>query len=609
MSKNDPKIHYDGFQVINQGVDSGNAPNIIGRQRLAWAVNTTQRGGFPQTRPGFSRRILTFPDAPTSAAFQGLFQHLGTYVVRTGGNRLIFSIAGRFYTVNVDDNTYPVVDITGTMAKTATLEKTWSSQGEEFWVSQNNHDAAFIWDGSSTIDRVIDLGMPTGNVMNYALGRFWVAGADGHSYVASNLVGSNLPSGFTSTINNRDAILYFDHNTYLAEGGSFSMQSNLGTVTAIRSYANIDTSLGQGPVQVFGGHGSVSVNAPFDDKLWASVTNPTVTYSTQGPGPVSQESSVNVNGDIWYRSVDGLRTWMLARRDIGYWANTSMSFEMSRILDFDDEDLLPWCSAASFDGRLLVTSSPQRVVGHGIVWQALVALDFSEIMGIQTAGQNPVYDGVWQGLNVLQLATIDDRCFMAVLNTAADNRIELWEVTKKSANQQFDEPSPGVRRDIVCWIETPSYNLTGGYDLYRLEKGRLWIDNLQGNVAFAVWWKPDQYPAWQPWNSWTESAKVGLCPPLACPPGSPSQPAFRPYIPLPTPPDHCDTTQNPTRNLRLGFEFQVKIQWTGICRLKKFFIACSEVEETLDEICRGVAPVDLTGIPACGDTPTYSSIP
>ena len=52
----------DGLLTAEGGVDSGFSPSLIQPNQLAWAVNTTVRGGFPKARPGIWLKGLTFPD-------------------------------------------------------------------------------------------------------------------------------------------------------------------------------------------------------------------------------------------------------------------------------------------------------------------------------------------------------------------------------------------------------------------------------------------------------------------------------------------------------------------------------------------------------------------
>lgn len=586
--KFDRSANYDGFQVLNQGVDSGNLPNIIGRQRLAFAVNCTLRGGFVQTRPGWRKHDVTWPRGVPGALFQGA----GSFNPMQGGDFLTAAIAGRYYTIDVDAQ-FAVRDITPASGGTlATLPKVWWAQSEDYLLASNAEQATLVYSGAPA--RYLDPTageLPPCAAMENALGRTWIIFPNLRGYAASDLVGSSSGTG----PGRRDAVLKMTHNTYLSEGGTFTMGQKYGPARAVRQIALIDTSLGQGPVQVFGTSGALGVNAPFDDTQWASTTNPTVVTSLLGAGAVSQEATVNVNGDIWFRSGDGIRSYQIARRDWGVWANTPQSFEVTRLLRYDDPALLDHCSGAYFDQRLLVTVSPQHVNGHGTIWNGLAALDFAAVGGIGSENQTPLWEGVWTGLAILQVVPLSGRLFAFVLSSG--NEIELWELTSDDENILYDRD--GTVR-IASSIETSAYNFKGGWDLYRLRDARLWSSMLAGQVDFAAFWKPDKYPAWVPWSTWTEQAKSGLCSAPLCPGvPTPYQPEFRTYIPIGLPPDTCDAITK--RNLRLGYEYQLRLNWLGPARLDKLMLVADTEQEDVAGVCAASRAAVSDGVQYCGD--------
>ena len=113
-----------------------------------------------------------------------------------------------------------------------------------------------------------------------------------------------------------------------------SVPINAGTINALRPVAQVDTSTGQGPTQVFTTSGVFSLNAPTERSAWATVNFPLGTVSMVQAGSLSDRATVNVNGDIWFRALDGIRSFMVARRDFSSsWVNAPMSRELSRVID------------------------------------------------------------------------------------------------------------------------------------------------------------------------------------------------------------------------------------------------------------------------------------
>lgn len=577
MSVRASNLAADGFQEINRGVNSGDPPNILPPGQLSWLVNATTRENFPQSRPGWAKRTL-IGDSITPGLFQG-----AAPFIRNG--ELVLSVAGRIYSVDI--NSYAVTELTDTDVNSAGRRRAWFCEGEDFLFIQDGSARCFIYDGATLRRSDPDQQeVPTGTCMAYAIGRLWVAMPSGQSYVASDLVYGD--SG-TPAYGRRDAILKFTENTLLAGGGAFGIPYLSGNITAMVPLAQIDTSLGQGPLQVFTENGAFSVNAPFDRALWAQVNYPIQSASLLGNGALSDWSSINVNGDIWYRAQDGMRSFQVLRRDFGTWTNTALSHEVKRAIEHDTQDLLGWSSGALFNSRLLTTCSPYSDYDYGIIHRGLIVLDFNPSTNLGDRESPPVWDGTWCGLKILQIisAIFDgiERCFIIALGS--ENEIELWEVTRDAV---YD--NDGTDDLLIEWqIEGPSFTWEDkANSLKQLEFADIFYDLLQDEVTFNVTYRPDQEPAWQSWHSWISCAVSETCdaevdPATGCAPAPPTlQPQYRVRHRLPVPADTCDdVTMKPYRR---GYEFQPRLVITGPCRIQKLRFWASDVPEEPSGGCR-----------------------
>lgn len=391
----------------------------------------------------------------------------------------------------------------------------------------------------------------------YGLGRNWMSLIDGKQFVASDLVGG--ASG-TQAQSYRDAVLKITENLQLAGGGTFMVPGSVGDIKAMRFDATLDASLGQGALQVLTAKTVFSCQAPVDRLTWQNLSNPILTESLISNGGLSQNSTVMANGDLLFRSVDGIRSLILGRRDFNTWGNVPASREVNPILDSDDVNLLQYSSAVIFDNRLLMTTKPTSSI-QGVYHRGLVALNFDPLSSLR-GKQASVYDGLWTGLNIFQIVTGDfnneERCFAFTLNTIS-HTLELYELLKTD-KEHYDN---GDGR-ITWGFESPvlfGKSLNPNRHLLRLSDGEIFIDNLLGNVDFKVFYKPDQWPCWVPWHSWRECARQ----PTTDPATAGYKPQFRPALGLGEPSaSDCDETNN--RVLREGFWFQVKILVTGHCR-------------------------------------------
>lgn len=598
MSLKDSFIRQDGFQLI-AGADSGRPPYVLDRTQLSWLINGTTRGGTVQCRPGWVPRALSFVDqdglvdAALQASFEagGRWQGAGAYESDNGRLKLLASIGGRIFETDVE--TFATQDLTATIGNDLNNpvgEQAWFTQAENYLVIQNGEDAALVYDGATLVrsygaaSAQGGKGVPIGTCMAYNRGRLWVAIPQSNSLNCYSFVAGDLAySGATGT---RADVLQFTENQFLAGGGAFVVSAQAGPIRAMASLAQQDSTTGQGPLQVITTKGAFSINAPFDRTQWQTTVNPIETISMLASGAVAQNSTINVNGDIWFRAPDGVRSLMIARRDYGTWVNTPISNEVVRSLNYDEAPLLPFASAVLFDNRFLLTSQPGLVknadnVIRGVAWQSIVPLDFYPINSMAaelSPNVQPQWDGMWTGLRVLQVLTVgsdNPRCFMYILDV--DDKIKLWELTKAN---KFD----GLNQRIAWNIETPAYGFdTGGWNLRRLKFGDVWLSNLAGVLDITTLYRPDADQTWRPWAVAQACAALENCTITNCILPIPNLPQYRARMLLPEPDAVCDSTvDKPTNH---GYRFAVRFNITGFCSMPQFRLIAQDIPETVVGAC------------------------
>lgn len=467
------------------------------------------------------------------------------------------------------------------------LPRVYMLQAEQFLIIQDDQSTAIIYDGSLARRAAYDgprKEVPTGSAMAYGNGRLWVCIKERY-FVAGDIVGSTDTGDQKYNFN--DSLLGFTENDYLNEGGAFRVPLSTGPITAMRFIATPDTSLGQGPLQIFTPGGVYSILVPVDRTLWKSLQTPVQVVSQIGYGALADRSTILINGDIFYRGSDGLRSYAVTRRSIGQWGHVPISKEMGRILDFDTEWLLSFTSAVLFDNRLLMTCTPVPRP-NSCYFLGLSVLDFDLISTLQ--GQAPpAYDGLWTGLNIVQIFkgtfANRERCFIAAINSAGQN--ELWEISKEAivdGGSTRIQSSCETRSMAMRVPETAPGSDTTQFK--QLESGEMWIDSVQGEVDFLVQYRPDQYPCWFDWHQWSECQIMDGChdPVIdaadaigACQPVRHYRPGYRPRMQLPQPPD--DIEEGLEKPARFGCEFQFRIQWLGRARIKALKAFATAVQE------------------------------
>lgn len=577
MSVADRQRIIDGFSSIRRGVHSGASPNQLAQDQLAFAVNAALRTGTPTQRPAIRRRELIFADQDEQAAFEdGLWQ--GGFPYRYGNtSRLLASISGRFY--EIDPVALTVTDKTPATASQAWPTKVWMEQAEMFVVRQDGGwSVPLIYDGATVREsNVAAKEVPGGRMMKYALGRLWLVNPNGRDFIAGDLVFG--PSG-SIAYGYRDSVLKFTENDFLNEGGAFTVGDE---ITALRSQATIDTTLGEGPLAVFYSGGAALVNAPYDRTEWKNVTYPIQTVGVLSHGALGHFSTLNVNNDIWYRADDGIRSLQAARRESSTWGSTPLSYEMDRVIRFDQRSLLSYGSAVLFDNRLLMTGSPVWKPIQGVAHRGLIALDFQKASSL-AQDEPPAYDGLWTGLNILFITTLQvqgqERCYIFALDS--NDKISLYELT---LSDLFD--GDGTQR--VQWsLETPSYRY--GFEgitknLMRLMGGTVYRSALVGETDFCVSYRADRYPLWvehSPW-CWSDCATLGCVPTFPGCNFTSNQPQYRTPKLLGMPEDDCETASN--KITRIGYEFQFKLDMEGPAQIDLFRAFTYDYPEPRYEQC------------------------
>lgn len=637
MSVNSPKYIPDGATVLLGGVDEGREPLLLRPDQVSRASNVTMRGGFPRTRPAYMERELSFSREEYRQWYENnLFQGYSYYDDFRGMEKKVVSIAGRIFLID-PLNGYLTTDITPkrTTATTAAftvgdlftpvavsvsdaslvfdgypiyingkeytldsksgstlnlinVEETigaviplgtvvefldpnspvlplaWMEQAEQYLVIQDDQSRPIIFDGASSRRAKVGIEIPTGSVMAYGRGRLWVAVNNGREFAAGDIAGG--PTG----------VLGFTENSFLAGGGSFRVGANVGRIRSMKFVMNLDTSLGQGPLQVLCDRAIYSVNAPTQRELWSVITDPIQTESLINFGAAGHYGTVLVNGDLFFRSQDGLRSFFIARRDFGTWGNTPISTEMFKTMSGDTPELLIHAAAVIFDNRLLFTAVP--VPGaNGVRHKCLVVLDFDLI---STLGQKapPAYDGFWTGIDVTGILTGRfagrQRCFAFAHDL--DGKNVLWEVTMEGKHDNGT-------RGITARLEYRSLGFPKGQSasgLKRLQGAEIGISQFAGEVTFTLSYRPDQYPCWQDWDEKVICIDSDQCSeedPCLSTESLSNMMGFKTRIGFGVPPDANDLADE--KAMRFGFSFQPALEWSGYAELNKFMVYAHEEEE------------------------------
>jgi hypothetical protein len=363
-------------------------------------------------------------------------------------------------------------------------------QAEQYLIIQDGRSLPVIFNGaSSRRSNLADNEVPVGQAMAYGNGRLWVS--RGREFVAGDIVG-----GPTS-------VVQFTENTYIAEGGAFAVPLNTGDITAMKFMNQPDSSLGQGELLVHTDKAVFAVNVPTSRDDWKKTSYPTVRIVAINYGSVSDRSNALVNGDMFYRATDGIRSYVSSRREWKEYGQIPISREIGPLIANEAEiDKESRCFVFALDGNCRI-----------------------QLWDLTKNGKGDITYG-----------------------TDGDGKL----VSSKNR--------------IQCYVETSSYSFENPFELKKLEYGEMWIDELEGEVDFDVKYKPNQYPAWVNWSEFSECAKIETCGTSTTCTLNNYKPQYRTRRRLPQPTDDCESTNGaPMRNgyeisARIGWTGQARLK-------------------------------------------------
>lgn len=388
--------------------------------------------------------------------------------------------------------------------------------------------------------------LPAGRMGAYGLGHQAMSLIDGLSFLYGDTVGG--PSG-TPAHNYRDAVLKVTENTFLESAGSFRVPSSGEIITSITFTAILDAAYGQGPLEIGTSSRIFTCAVPADRQTWIALENPILTVALIGDGPLAQDSTILANSDTLFRSTEGLGSLIFARRNFETWGNTPISTEVNRTVEADDNSLLIWSSAVTFDNRFMHCALP-RSTSSGIVHDAVLALNFDPVSSLR--GKAPsIWESVWDGLPVLRIISGNfsgtKRCFMFAVE---DSEIVLWEQLRTKSPIYYDNSTERITYTLESPCIFKPEERSDKIPMVRLTNGKIHIDQVRGEVDITVQWRPDFHAGWTDWITLhiTDSTAPGYLTPLGL--GEP-------------PVGACDVPNN--RPLQSGRFFQIRFIVNGQC--------------------------------------------
>lgn len=541
------------FSTSERGVSSAITPELLPDNQNAWMFNGQNRGGKPATRPPIAHCL----DLPP-----GLIQGGESFSVQ--GGMIVVSIGGRMFRIRINANNFSWEEIALDFVNSPVIKQVWMTQTVETLVIQDGQSDPILYDGS-TARRSGSLEVPRGRMMAYGNGRLWVA------IDANNLVAGDIRTGAPGSE------LFFTEVTYLTGGGKLFFPQALRGLAFIPVTGQSD----YGVLLAYSDDETKAVRADItarDD--WGKVPG-FVTDILRSVGTSSQWSIASVNQDLYWRdSNSGIRSIRNALADEAGPGSSPISREVSRLVNFDSQRQLAFCSAVYHDDRLLMTSSPYLMSNGGVGFRNLVSLDFAPLSTMQGKMQ-AAYDGQWTGLNFVKLISGkfngQNRAF--TLTTDADGNNQLWEfrnqgrsdLASNCGNQQKTEVP------IKCYLEYPLRNFGVDKVRKRLERCDVWLSQLDGPVVLKAQWRSDNSQKWLTWDEAETCAKTTDAATNTPHVWKNLLPQERPQFKTFTIPEGVNEIVKYA--ISVGFEFQIRLVWTGKCRIHRMMLHATVLDD------------------------------
>jgi hypothetical protein len=535
--------------------------------------NATVRRGWAETRPAI-RRLETL----WSSDAQAIFEH-----GRMQGAQFYRSLHGDFMVYAVDGELL-IYDLqTRLMEKVALDKRPFSAESPFVWFCQRgNHFIA--QDGVSPPvvlnGKLAEQGteprkeVPTGKMMANGWGRLAVVAPNRRWIYFGNHEADPLAD---------DDLAFTEDTAYYLNTRFFEVSSSLGLIVGIAFAPSLNGGSDLGPLTVFCENGVVAYDISLPRETWAETDITNTLFDTIGA--CAHAAIVPRGNDLLFSDQHGrIQT---IRNAISRQEDASIAITDRNVwplYEKEDGSLRRHRMSVRFGERILTTVQPQRYrINRGRF--AVRHLGMVILQETPIVQRNPVWDGVWTGVQPTSLATATvggvERCLIASLDDDGIQR--LYELTTDAEDDFGTSRSP-----IPMIVGLQGSDLDQPFLPKPHKSCVARLGGLRGTVNVRGFWQPDRGSV-QPWFSAVEIAGSAIL--ASCADGlSFAQEQPRPRLNLPAPP----------KDASIYYEAAPWLEITGRARLEEVTLEASEPTSNPDSVnvsCRKPASPAAYGCP------------
>lgn len=460
---------YDGGIQFLLGVNSNLFPSALRPNQYSWAVNTINKGGIIDTRPGYETRFR-LPD--------GKAQGITAFTPTDGELNLVVAVSGKIYVSQFPFDTYtqlagiqfdPFVDHVVWQEAIQSRVGAVITDPKAVLIMQDGVSKAAYWDGA------VARHLNPGGTTNETVQGLWMA------WVGSRLWVARGRQVFASDIFDP---LHFNETGYIGGGGSFQAMDG-DIITALARTADARALL------VFTIHNTTSILASITDRAQWPTTPNFVSLIFPGVGASSGKSIFFHNGNLWWWSVEGARNYTAVGQSIANSSNAVSSIEMKRSFDNLSQVVQNRVCGFSFN-TFLGFSIPSGDVFNRHTW----VMDTSTNSQI-TGNAPPAWLGIWMGTRPVEWTTANVRKKDRVFYLSQDAcGVRVWEAFMPDRTDNGDR--------IFCSVEFPGLVFNEPTAFKKFLFTAYFLSYLSGNVSITADYKGE-------WGCWKRIADLNLC--------------------------------------------------------------------------------------------------
>lgn len=600
------------YASFNKGMHSGRDPRLLDPAHCSKAINMTVKGGYWRTRPGAENLTddINWSSRTSSKNIfeEGKFQGMAIYT-QPGQSELHVCVSGNIFRISLDNMKARIAN-PPSGAGSPEADRVVFQQHNRYMLKQDGVTAPVIIDGG-IVRNPVDSELPLGYYMASGSGYLFVSSPDRSKFWVSDHYGGDngiYYNGSTTnpiTKSSYGPLTFNDATAYYLDKGSFApADSGIGPITSMGFMSQLDRAGGHGPLIVGHSRGIWAYDFGIPRQEW--VAQQIGSEVLKDVGSVGHENIVNLNGDMGFKSHDGLRTIRYSRAThTERLQHKSISHELDGWLDHEVSWMADQGSGCVFDRQWFSTAMPEQLIisdkndiRSEVVHRGLFVHEFNVMTGLSDDHPS-VYSGLWtypgRKISGVTSGVVAGEERMFLMLKTPDGKNELWEQTTGAVH---DDGNTRIRTRLDLGIA--QFQESDISDVKRVTGGYVSFSDVQGDLELNMKYSFDGDPVWNDWSKISKKVPVDFCNGVVDEDCFDQNAGLFPQsyrrIPLPKfPKKECLPGRSKLRTT--GHELRIQVNGTGHFKLDNIELVASRVADggggsELKVDCRDLRDVD-----------------